>query len=192
MTLAFDPSKTYTDYDARIGATTDRRQRRMLQIVRDHARAEVERSLEGLMATMVDEPVYHFWVHGRDLGPKGQAAVRAYYTDFVNSGGAVLESTIERLVVDDGAVVQDSYIRNLVPVAVARRRGYQIPDGIDHVMLTYRNCVLWPFDGGDDESCLLLGEDSYTPLDLEAWEAVADADLPAAYLDYLSQVGAFA
>jgi hypothetical protein len=189
MTLDFDPTRTYTGYDDRIAATTDPRHRRMLEIVRDHAKAEVERSLDGLMATLVAEPEYHFWVQGRDMGPKGDAAVRAYYTDFVLSGGAVLESIIERLIVDDGAVVQDSYIRNLVPIGVARRRGYAIPDGIDHVMVTYRNCVLWPFDDGDESTCLLLGEDSYTPLDLEAWEAVADADLPDYYLDYLAGIG---
>lgn len=189
MTLEFDPKLTYTKYDDRLAATDDPRQRHMIEVVRAHSRAEVERSLEGLMATLVAEPEYHFWVMGKDMGPKGQAAVRAYYTDFVMSGGAVLESTLERLVVDDGAIVQDSYIRNLVPVGVARRRGYVIPEGIEHVMLTYRNCVLWPFEDGRGDECLLLGEDSYTPLDLDAWEPVADGDLPRYYLDYLAEIG---
>ena len=187
--LELDPTGTFTKYDARIAAETDPRRRRMLGIVRDHARAEVERSLDGLLATLVAEPEYHFWVMGRDHGPKGAAAVRQYYTDFVMSGGAVLESVLERLVVDDGAVVEDTYIRNLVPAGVARRRGYAIPDNIDHVLVTYRNLVLWPFDDGDETNCLLLGEDSYTPLDLEAWEPVADADLPQYYLDYLAEIG---
>lgn len=185
--MQLEPSRTYSDFDPYIAAATTARQRRMLTIVQAHARAEVERSLDGLMATLVPEPEYHFWVQGKDMGPKGQAAVRAYYTDFVMSGGAVLESGVERLVIGDDSVVQEGFIRNLVPVGVARRRGYAIPDGFDHVLLTYRNLVVWPFNGDDD--CLLFGEDAYTPLDLDAWEPVADADLPQYYVDYLVEIG---
>lgn len=185
--MHLEPSRTYTDFDPYIAAAGTERERRMLTIVQAHARAEVERSLDGLMATLVAEPEYHFWVQGKDMGPKGQAAVRAYYTDFVMSGGAVLESGVERLVIGADSIVQEGYIRNLVPVGVARRRGYAIPDGVDHVLLTYRNLVVWPFD--DAEECLLFGEDAYTPLDLDAWEAVAESDLPQHYVDYLSEIG---
>ena len=185
--MDLEPSRTYTDFDPYIAAATSDRERHMLRIVQAHARAEVERSLDGLLATLIDEPEYHFWVQGRDMGPKGQAAVRAYYTDFVLSGGAVLESGVDRLVIGPDVIVQEGYIRNLVPVGVARRRGYAIPDGVAHVLLTYRNLVLWPFaDGGDG---LLTGEDAYTPLDLEAWEAVPEAELPGYYLDYLAEIG---
>ena len=189
MALHFDPSRTYTDFDPYIESAANPRQRRMLSIVRDHAKAEVERSLDGLMATLVANPEYHFWVMGKDMGPKGYDAVRSYYNDYVASGGGVLESTIERLIVDDGCVVQDGYIRNLVPSDVARRRGYPIPSDVAHVIVTFRSLVLWPFDDGDDESCLLLGEDSYAPLDLDAWEPVDGADLPDYYLEYLAELG---
>ena len=189
MALQFDPTRTYTDLDPYIAAAVDPRQRRMLSIVRNHAKAEVDRDLDGLMATLVAEPEYHFWVMGRDMGPKGYDAVRTYYIDYVASGGGVLESTIERLVVDDGTVVQDGVIRNLVPASVARRRGYAVPHDVAHVIVAFRSLVLWPFDDGDDDSCLLLGEDSYAPLDLDAWEPVAEADLPSYYLDYLTEIG---
>ena len=189
MALQFDPSRTFTEFDTAIASAANPRQARMLRIVQDHARAEVERDLEGLMATLVADPEYHFWVQGRDMGPKGHDVVRAYYTDYVNGGGAVLESTFDRLTVDDGSVVQDGRIRNLLPAAVARRRGYAIPDDVAHVIVTFRSLVIWPFDDGDDEHCLLLGEDSYAPLDLDAWEPVADADLPGYYLDYLAEIG---
>lgn len=185
--MKLEPSRTYTDFDPYIAAATTDRERRMLRIVQDHARAEVERSLDGLMATLVPEPEYHFWVQGKDMGPKGQAAVRGYYIDFVMSGGAVLESGIERLVVGTETIVQEGYIRNLVPAGVARRRGYAIPEGVAHVLVTYRTLVLWPFaDGGDG---LLIGEDAYTPLDLDAWQEVPDAELPKYYLEYLAEIG---
>jgi len=185
----FEPSRTYTDYEAYLAAATTARQRRMLTLVQAHARAEVERDLDGLMATLVPDPSYRFWIMGKDLGPKGYDAVRTYYADYVAGGGAVLESTIERLVVDDSVVVQEGYIRNLLPAAVARRRGYPVPEDVAHVLVRFRSLVLWPFDDGDDDSCLLIGEDSYAPLDLEAWESVADAELPGYYLDYLAEIG---
>lgn len=185
----FEPSRTWTDYEPYLAAAATPRQRRMLTLVRDHARAEVERDLDGLMATLVAEPSYRFWIMGKDLGPKGYDTVRGYYADYVAGGGAVLESTIERLVVDDSVVVQEGYIRNLLPAAVARRRGYPVPDDVEHVLVRFRSLVLWPFDAGDDESCLLIGEDSYAPLDLEAWEPVVEADLPQYYLDYLAEIG---
>lgn len=189
MALQFDPTRTYTDFDPHIAKAVSPRQRRMLSIVRDHAKAEVDRSLDRLMATLVPDPAYHFWVMGKDLGPKGYEGVRSYYLDYVASGGAVLESTIERLTVDDGTVVQDGCIRNLIPAGVARRRGYAVPDDVAHVVVTFRSLVLWPFDDGDDDSCLLLGEDSYAPLDHDAWEPVAAPDLPSYYLDYLAEIG---
>lgn len=83
MTLQFDPRLTSTKYDDRLAVTDDPRQRHMIEVVRAHSRTEVERSLEGLMATLVAELEYHFWVQGKDMGPKGQVAVRAYHTDYL-------------------------------------------------------------------------------------------------------------
>lgn len=83
-------------------------------MVIDHVKGEVARSIDALMATLVAEPRYHFWVDGRDVGPKGHHAVRAYYEQFVLGGGAVIESSKERIVVDDATLTHEGPPRNLV------------------------------------------------------------------------------
>jgi hypothetical protein len=138
------------------------------------------------MATLVDEPRYHFWVSGRDVGPKGADAVRDYYVQFVAGGGAVFESPKERIVVDDHNVVAEAEVANVVSGAIARRRGYRVPAESGHYLVRFRNVVFFEF--GDDPT-RALGEDSYTTMDPDAFEPVADADLPVAYLDYLAELG---
>jgi hypothetical protein len=183
--IAFDQSKMWEALDERRAITDHPRHRQMLDVVIEHAKAEAERSIERLMATLTESPEYHFWVGGRDLGPKGQANVYAYYRDFVKSGGAVFESPKDRVVVDDHNVVSEAEVRNLVPGAVARRRGYHVPDDSGHYLVRFRNVVFFAF--GEDPT-RALGEDSYTTMDPEAFERVDDAQLPRAYVDYLAAI----
>jgi hypothetical protein len=114
-------SKMWEALERRLEQTEDPRHRRMLAVVIEHAKAEADRSVERLMATLVDEPSYHFWVAGVDRGPKGANDVRSYYRDFVVSGGAVFESPKDRIVADDHNVVSEAEVRNLVPSSVAPR-----------------------------------------------------------------------
>ena len=169
--------------DERLAATTNPRHRAMLEVVIEHARAEADRSVERLMATLVDDPQYHFWVAGRDVGPKGADAVHTYYVDFVGSGGAVFESPKDRVVVDDHNVVSEAEVRNLVPGSVAKRRGYHVPDDTGHYLVWFRNVVFFEFA---DDPTRALGEDSYTTFDPDRFERVDDTDLSAMYLDYLA------
>jgi hypothetical protein len=151
----------------------------------EHGKAEAARSLDRLMATLVAEPQYHFWIGGRDLGPKGYDAVRNYYEAFVAGGGAIFESPKERIVVDDDTVVHEGCISNLVSAAIAKARGYNVPDDEGgHYLVRFRNVVFWSFD----EAGLALGEDSYTAIDPDAFERVADDDLPQVYVDYLESI----
>jgi hypothetical protein len=183
--LDFDQAVGWTSLEARQARTESPRQRQLLQCVIDHIKAEVAGSVDGLMATLVDDPQYHFWVNGRDVGPKGAAAVRAYYEQFVAGGGAVFESIKDRIVVDDDTISHEGRTRNLVSGAIARARGYSVPDEAGHYLVTFRNVVWWSFDGAG----LALGEDSYTQLDPDAWERIPDAELPACYVDYLASIG---
>jgi hypothetical protein len=183
--LEFDPSIGWRALEERLDRTDSPRQRQLIQVVIDHVKAEVARSLDGLMATLVPEPNYCFWIGGRDLGPKGYDGVRRYYEDFVRGGGAVLESIKERIVVDDDTISHEGPIRNLVSGAIATRRGYTVPDATGHYLVTFRNVVWWSFD----EAGLALGEDSYTVMDPDAWQRIADDELPTCYLDYLAEIG---
>jgi hypothetical protein len=183
--LAFDQSIGWRALEERRDRTQRARQRTLLQTVIDHVKAEVGLSIDGLMNTLVVEPQYHFWIGGRDLGPKGYAQVRAYYENFVVEGGAVFESIKERIVVDDATISHEGQMRNLVSGAIAKRRGYTIPDESGHYLVLFRNVVWWSFD----EAGKALGEDSYTVMHPDDWERIPDDELPICYLDYLERIG---
>jgi hypothetical protein len=183
--LKFDQSRIWADLEARLARTENPRHRQLLETVIAHGKAEAALDVDGLMATLVPEPQYHFWIGGRDLGPKGYDGVRAYYEAFATSGGAVFESPKERIVVDDDTIAHEGVISNLVPGSVAKSRGYNVPSEDSHYLVRFRNVVFWSFDAEG----LALGEDSYTAIDPDDFERVDDADLPPVYLDYLAAIG---
>ena len=131
--MEFDQGISWRNLEERLARTDNPRHRQMLQTVIDHAKAEANGDVDGLMATLCDDPQYHFWSGGNDWGPKGKEAVRAYYEDFVASGAGFFESYKTRIVVDDDNVVTESVMRQLVPGRVAQQRGYTIPDVDAHL-----------------------------------------------------------
>jgi SnoaL-like domain len=183
--MTFDQSITWRQIEERLARTTNPRHRMMLQTVIDHAIAESSGDVDGLMATLGDDPRYHFWSNGKDWGPKGREQVRAFYEGFVASGAGFFESSKPRIVVDDDTVVTECVIRGLVPGAIARERGYDVPDVDGHYVVTARTAIFWPFD----EAGELVGEDSYGSSDVTDFEQVADEDLPPAYVAMLEAVG---
>jgi hypothetical protein len=181
--LAFDVSITWRDLEKRLERTTSPRQRRMLQTVIDHAKAEAAGSVDGLMATLSADPQYHFWSGGQDWGPKGHAAVRGFYESFVAGGEGFFESRKSRIVVDDDAVVTETELRQLVPGAVAAKRGYAVPDLSGHYVVYARTVILWPFN----EAGELVGEDSYGSSDTSVFEQIPYEELPPEYVAMLRQ-----
>jgi hypothetical protein len=126
--MTFDQSITWQDLEERLARTTSPRHRHMLQTVIDHAKAESAASVDGLMATLCPDPQYHFWSGGKDWGPKGHAAVRGFYENFVARGEGFFESRKSRIVVDDDTVVTETEIRQLVPGAWCRGRAARLRD----------------------------------------------------------------
>lgn len=183
--LAFDQAKMWHALEERLARTDNARHRQMLEVVIEHSKAEADCSVDRLMATLIDDPHYRFWVRGRDVGPKGYDAVRNYYEQFATGGGAVFESPKERVVVDDHNVVSEAEVCNYVSGALAKARGYTVPDDSGHYLVRFRNVVFFEF--GEDPTHA-LGEDSYTQFDPDAWERVADEDLPNAYVAYLASL----
>jgi hypothetical protein len=184
----FDQAVSWRGLEERLARTTDARHRRMLQTVIDHARAESRGDVDGLMATLGDDPQYHFWSGGTDWGPKGADGVRAYYEAFVASGAGFFESYKDRVVVDDENVVTESIMRGIVPGRIAQQRGYDIPDVDAHYLVTARTAIFWPFD----ESGTLIGEDSYGSSDLRECTQVPDHELPAEYVAMLEAISSSA
>jgi hypothetical protein len=183
--IDFDPARGWEALEERLARTTDPGQRRHLEVVIAHMKAESARDLDGLMATLVDEPAYHFWTGGRDRGPKGYQAIRQYYVDFVANGGAVLMSPKDRIVVDDDGVVCEGTLTTLASGRIAKARGYTVPDESGHYLIAMRNTVWWRF--GEDGRA--IGEDVYSIIDPDAWVPVDRSDLPANYVDYLTAIG---
>jgi hypothetical protein len=183
--MDFDQAISWRGLEGRLARTDNPRHRKMLQTVIEHVKAESYGDVDGLMATLGDDPQYHFWNRGKDWGPKGTDGVRAYYEAFVASGAGFFESDKVRIVVDDENVVTESVMRQLVPGRVAQERGYAVPDADAHYIVTARTAIFWPFD----ESCTLLAEDSYGSSDLSDITAVADDELPAEYVAMLNAIG---
>ena len=185
MTIDFDRSLGWKALEARLAATESPRQRTILQTVIDHSKAEAAFDLDGLMATLVADPQYHFWSGGKDRGPKGYAAVRQYYEDFVKSGGAVICSPKERIIVDDDSVCTESTLTTLASGRIAKARGYNIDDESAHYLLPMRNTVLWSFDADGRAN----GEDAYSMFDPDEFTKVEKAELPDFYVGYLASIG---
>jgi hypothetical protein len=183
--LDFDTRRSWAALQERLDRTEDPRHRQLLQVVIDHVQGEIARDVDALMGTLVAEPDYHFWVGGKDVGPKGYEGIRTYYEDFVADGGAVLESVKDRIVVDDDTISHEGPVRNLVSGTIAARRGYTVPDTSGHYLVRFRNVVWWSFD----ETGKARGEDSYSTFHPDDWERVPDAELPACYLEYLVEIG---
>jgi hypothetical protein len=184
--LDFDQRRGWKALEERLARTENARHRQLLETVIEHVKAEVAMSLDRLMGTLVDEPNYHFWVAGKDVGPKGRQAVREYYMSFLASGGAIMQTPKERIVVDDDNVVHEGVISNIVPGRVAKARGYHVDDEDAHYLVRFRNVVLWTFDAEG----LALGEDSYTAIDPDDFDKVDEAELPAVYVEYLDRLAA--
>ncbi len=119
----FDPERSWQVLEDRIDAEDDPRRRRLLEQVRDHLRAEIRGELAPLMDTLVDDPHYHLWGLGPEMGPKGRRAVAAFYTEMIASGGNRFEFDIRRIVVDRHSVVTEGVMRTVVPGAVLAASG---------------------------------------------------------------------
>ena len=184
--IDFDQSIGWAALEERLANTESPRQRRLIETVIAHAKAEAEFDLDGLMKTLVPEPEYHFWREGRDFGPKGYDGVRKYYDDFVASGAAVLTSRKDRIVVDDNSITHEGVISTLGTGKIAKARGYRnIDDESAHYLMRARVNILWSFD----EEGLAYGEDSYGSSNPDDAEKIALEDLPPVYLDYLAMLG---
>jgi len=182
VTIDFDVSRSWADLERVRAATASERRRGLLQVVIDHIKAELVHDVDAVLATLAPEPEFHVWVAGRDIGPKGAEATGRYYEAFFAGGGAIFESVKERVVVEDHTIAHEGPVRNLLPGRVARGGGYSVPDDEAHYLVRFRNCVWWSFD----ERGRALGEDSYTTIDLDAWEPVPDDELPDVYLAYVA------
>ncbi|WP_232791455.1 hypothetical protein, partial [Amycolatopsis sp. M39] len=97
---------------------------------------------------------YHFC---GDTGPKGHDAVREYYAAFAASKANHLESRMDRLIVDDHALVTEGDLHTLPPGAAARQMSFPIDDPDADYRYVSRQLIVWPVDADG----LIAAEDFY-------------------------------
>lgn len=158
----FDPDQSWAPLEARIAVEKDPRRRQVLSKVRDHMRTEITGDLEGLMATLSDEPRYHFWGTPVEGGPKGREAVEAFYSNMISTGGHRFHFAIERIVVDDDTVVTEGKIHQQMPGSAILASDIDSVEGepvdADTIYLAETHIVtVWPMTSDGQ----IIGEDIY-------------------------------
>lgn len=160
--MKIDPTRTWAAVEAAYEAENDPRHKQLLKEVRNHMKTEVCGEIDPLMATLTAEPQYHIWGQGPEAGPKGRAAVRAFYEALIGSGGNLFEFNVAKIVVNDNAVVTEGRLRNAYAGAVVLAAGVTEVNGepVDANAKYVGNAQLltvWPADPDGK----LIGEDIY-------------------------------
>jgi hypothetical protein len=158
----FDPERSWESLEARIKTEANPKCRALLEQVRDHMRAEIRGEFDSLMATLIDEPRYHFWGIGPESGPKGREAVSQFYQNMIDTGGNRFEFSVERIVADEKGVITEGKMRTVTPGSgliaggMTELSGEPIePDA--NYLSEMQILTVWPAD----EAGRLIGEDIY-------------------------------
>ncbi|CAA0105885.1 Uncharacterised protein [Mycolicibacterium vanbaalenii] len=149
---------------------------RNLQVVAEHVDAEIAGDLDRLMATLVDEPIYHVWGASQSVGPQGHDEVRANYENLVTSGKNRLEYRVSRVVADRSCVVTEGHFVFAYPGVVLPHD--ELPTGeailADHwYLVEYKCVVLWPVDAAGR----IEGEELYAGEVPQVVRALYDGEL---------------
>jgi hypothetical protein len=161
MTL-FDPERTWSAVEARLEREPDPRRRALLTQVRDHMKSEIQGDFDALMATLVDDPQYHFWGLDEDAAPKGREAVATFYRNMLDSGGNRFHFEVERVLVDHDGVVTEGAMRQPMAGAIVAASGVAEVEGepVDPAatyLAEWQLLTVWPAA----EDGRLVGEDIY-------------------------------
>jgi hypothetical protein len=144
----------------RAASEPDPARRAFVELVLRHIESEVAGDLDTTMATLSDDPDYRVWGVTDHGGPRGRAAVREMYDRQVRIGKNRLEFEVERVLVDDDAVVTEGIFRHayhgarLVADGLAAA-GEVEPD--ERYLVDYRALIVW-VKGPDG---LIAREDTY-------------------------------
>jgi hypothetical protein len=130
----------------------------MLTEVVAHMVGEYTGNTPMVMATMMEEPVYHHWGLAPTPAPDGRAEVMERYAAAATTPR---DFTIDRLVVDDDHVVTEGALKLGLLAAVVEAMGADTggqplePGG--RYLVELRVVVLWPFSA----EAKIRGEDIY-------------------------------
>ena len=156
MTL-IDQALTWRAVEERLAVEDDPVVRQNLDVVLEHMKAEAALDVDRLMATVNEDPHYHFR-NGPARGEfHGRAAVRAFYEGFAASGATKLQVDTSRLVADRHCVITEGIQRIAFPAATLALRGIVVDDPGAEYLFEAWSLTIWPFD----DQGRLIGEDAY-------------------------------
>jgi hypothetical protein len=159
--IQIDPHKSWSALEARAELEPHDLHRALLLEVRDHMEHEIKGNLEPLMATLIAEPVYHFWSENPFV-LDGHAAVRGFYENMFAMGGNQFQVLIDRILVDDGGVVTEGQVKQVYRGSQIIAMGARELDGTaiaedDLILTTTQLITVWPAGAAGK----LVGEDIY-------------------------------
>ncbi len=153
---------------------------RLVLEVRDHMECEIKGDVEGLMATLTAEPVYHFWGNGEPVLLQGRSAVEGFYRDMMARGGNQFQVVVENIVASADHVVTEGQVRSVYASAALEAQGLTEVKGVPIAsselwMSNAQLITVWPNDGHGK----LVGEDIYFGENpMSTLRPIARADLP--------------
>jgi hypothetical protein len=174
--VKLNPNNTWTLVEQRLESETDPILRKNLELVLEHMKYEAKADIEGVVATLVDEPVYVMHDNPDDqlMNPNGSKdAVRAFYdATIVQTGAHRLELDCQRVIVDKDAVFTEGIMRMAYPGSTLAAIGIEVDDPDAYYLYETRMGVVWPVDRAAGK---LVGEESYTGTD--GFAGIADRKL---------------
>ncbi len=174
--MKLDPNNTWRLVEERLETETDPILRRNLELVLEHMKCEARADIEGVVATLIDKPVYVMHDNPDDpiMNPNGSKdAVRAFYdATIVQTGAHRLELDCQRVIVDKHAVVTEGVMRMAYPGRTLAAIGIDVDDPDAYYLYEARMGIVWPVDQAAGK---LVGEESYTGGD--GFAGIADRKL---------------
>jgi len=179
-----DQTLTYKDIAEKLARTTNPRHKLMLERLLQHARGEVEEDLEAVLGTLGPNPVYKSSIETPGMNPTGMDdVVRFYKEQIFGKGRHCLESTKERILVSDDAIVTEGQVRSVHWGQDLIDTGTQVDDADGFYLLTYRMLIVWPYD----EECRITGEESWSRrTGSDYMRKISEADLPESFVRYVA------
>ncbi len=160
--MKLDPNNSWTLLEERLRDETDPVLRQNLELVLEHMKCEARSDIEGVVATLIDEPVYvmHSTPDDPVMNPNGSKdAVRAFYdATIVQTGAHRLELDCQRVIVDKDAVVTEGIMRMAYPGKTLAALGIEVDDPDAYYLYEARMGIVWPVDRAARK---LVGEESY-------------------------------
>jgi hypothetical protein len=176
--MKLNPNNTWRLVEERMIREQDPKTRRNLELVFQHMKEEARGDIEGVVATLFEEPKYvaHDVPDDVAMNPTGNKdAVRAFYDmTIVQTGAHQLEFDCDRVIADHEAVMTEGVMRMAYPGQTLISMGVAVDDPGAFYLYQTRMSVVWPVD---PESGLLTGEETYTGTD--GFEGIAGRKITA-------------